>query len=82
NLDSQAKAQERADQTVRRLGMEAIAGGIMVPPNCGQELYDVVEITDSRAGLSATKRRVQGIVLQYQRQKEPRYVQLLALGGV
>lgn len=82
NLDSQAKAQERADQTVRRLGMEAIAGGIMVPPNCGQELYDVVEITDSRAGLSATKQRVQGIVLQYQRQKEPRYVQLLALGGV
>ena len=46
NLDTLAKAQSRSREIVRRLEREAVSGEITVPVNCGQELYDVVEITD------------------------------------
>jgi len=33
--------------------------------NCGQELIDVVEVTDASAGLSVARRRVVGLALRY-----------------
>jgi len=54
-----------------------------VPPNCGQELYDVVAITDAPAGLSVAKRRVVGLGLRYVRGRPaPAYEQRLTLGAV
>jgi len=53
-----------------------------VPVNCGQELFDVVDITDSRAGLAAAKRRVVGISVEYRTGPRPRYAQVLKLSGV
>ncbi len=47
----------------------------------GQQLYDVIDITDSRAGLSAAKRRVVGMALTYNTIRGE-YVQRLELGGV
>jgi hypothetical protein len=36
-----------------------------VPVNCGQRLYDVIEITDPLAGLTAARRRILGLNLSY-----------------
>ena len=81
NLDTQAKAQSHSGEIVRRLEREALSGEITVPVNCGQELYDVVEITDPRAGLTSARRRVVGMALDYRRDGPPRYVHRLTLGG-
>ena len=52
-----------------------------MPVNCGQQLYDVIDITDVRAGLSAEKRRVLRMLLVFQPQKAE-YSQRLWLGNV
>jgi len=52
-----------------------------VPLNCGQELYDVVDITDARAGLNQAKRRVLGLAWHYA-SAQGRYEQSLRLGAV
>jgi hypothetical protein len=82
NLDTQQKAQDRCQHLVRRLEMGALSGELVSPPNCGQELHDVVEVTDPRAGLTAAKRRVVGVAVEYRRRGEPRYLQRLTLAGV
>jgi hypothetical protein len=66
---------------MRGVEMAAASGAILIPVNCGQQLYDVVDITDSRAGLSATKRRVSGLTLVYS-PRRGEYRQRLLLGGV
>ncbi|MBI4282649.1 MAG: hypothetical protein HY672_04095 [Chloroflexi bacterium] len=83
NLTSSALAQDRASLEIRRGGMGAVSGELRVPVNCGQELYDVVAITDSRAGLQAEKRRVVGMSLSFTCQgRKPIYEHRLLLGGV
>jgi hypothetical protein len=83
NLDTVALAQERAAAELRRLAMASQGGSLVAPPDCGQELYDVVAITDPPAGLSAAKRRVLGLSLRYVRGGQtPAYEQRLTLGAV
>ena len=82
NLDTMEKADDRCRELLRRLDRETVSGDVSVQPNCGQELYDVVEITDARAGLTAARRRVTGVRLDFRRSGEARYVQRLTLGGV
>ncbi|MEE8159371.1 MAG: sialidase family protein [Dehalococcoidia bacterium] len=84
NLDTQAKAQERSDSLLEVEERRLLTGIIEVPVNCGQELYDLIEVTDSRAGLVAAKRRIVGIHLLYSRGpgKKPQYTQTLSLVGV
>jgi hypothetical protein len=81
NLDTVAKAEDRGEAYLRQAEMEAVDGAILAPVNCGQQLYDVVDITDSRAGLSAARRRVIGLTLVY-RPRRGEYQQRLLLGGV
>jgi len=81
NLDTAEKAQKRAQAELRRQEIAASDGEILVPPNCGQELYDVIDVTDSRAGLEEEKRRVLGLTLRYSAE-DGRYEQRLELGGV
>ena len=82
NLDTAEKARTRGGEIVRRLERESVSGEITVPVNCGQELYDVVEITDARAGLTSARRRVLGVALEYRRDGASRYQHRLTLGGV
>jgi hypothetical protein len=83
NLTSTAAAQDRADALLRHQEMQAADDGLLVPVNCGQELYDVVEVTDSRAGLSAAQRRVLAMSLRYVRDRPtPAYEMRLSLGAV
>jgi hypothetical protein len=65
----------------REVEIESLSGVILIPTNCGQEPYDVIEITDSRAGLSSEKRRVLGLALTFYPQRA-RYFHRLNLGAV
>lgn len=80
NIDSAARAHERGDAYLRKAEIESLSGVIRIPVNCGQQLYDVIEITDPPAGLSAAKRRVLGISLNFLPNKST-YEQKLMLGG-
>jgi hypothetical protein len=81
NLGTVAEAQQRGAAYLREVEIEATGGAILVPVNCGQQLYDVVDITDGRAGLDADKRRVLGLYLSY-RPRRGEYRQRLRLGAV
>jgi len=81
NIDSVAGAEGRGETYLRGVEMASVNGAILIPVNCGQQLYDVVDITDSRAGLEAARRRVNGQTLVYSPQRGE-YRQRLLLGGV
>ena len=81
NLDTAAKAKQRGEAELRRAAMESGGGAILIPVNCGQQLYDVIGITDSRAGLAAAKKRVRGMMLVYEPRRRE-YSQRLKLGAV
>ncbi len=81
NIDTVAKAQARGDAYLRQVEVASASGAILVPVNCGQQLYDVIDITDIRAGLNAAKRRVLGFVLVYS-PRRGEYRQRLQLGAV
>ena len=82
NMDTTQKALDRARSVMRRQAHDALGGEIVAPVNCGQELYDVIEVNDAAAGLTAARRRVLGLELRYSRLREPEYVHVLSLGGV
>ncbi|MBI4289769.1 MAG: hypothetical protein HY671_15240 [Chloroflexi bacterium] len=82
NLDTPARVQARVARELRHREMETLGGEITVPANCGQELYDVIDVTDSPAGLSQAKRRVLGLSLVYSVEKRAAvYQHRLTLGG-
>jgi len=80
NLDTSAEAHARGEAILRHAAIESLDGHILVPLNCGQELYDVIDITDARAGLSAAKRRVLSLHHLYDTQKGA-YTLKIGLGG-
>jgi hypothetical protein len=81
NIDTVARAAERGDAYLREAEMESVEGMILVPVNCGQQLYDVIDITDVRAGFNEEKRRVVAIMLVYLPERGE-YEQRLSLGAV
>lgn len=81
NINSVEEAKRRGQAYLRQAEIEAAGGVILVPVNCGQQLYDVVAVTDARAGLVAEKKRVLGIILIYHPQRGE-YSQRLSLGTV
>jgi hypothetical protein len=80
NLQTATRAQERADAILRQMSLRAATGTVTVPANVGQELLDVVTVTDKRTGVSEQKYRVQLITTRYDRRKG-RYEQTLTLGA-
>jgi hypothetical protein len=81
NINTVAEAQQRGQAILRQMEIEATDGIIIIPVNCGQQLYDVIDVTDARAGLDAVKKRVMGMALVYQPQRGE-YFQRLELGAV
>ena len=81
NIDTVAGAQARGETYLREAGIESGGGAIRIPVNCGQQLYDVIDITDSRAGLSAEKKRILGLTLIYN-PRRGEYEEWLSLGDV
>ena len=74
-------SRERGDAVLRKASLGAQDGEVTAPVNCGQELYDVIAVTDAVAGLSAAKRRVLGMELRYSAATGA-YETRLRLGGV
>jgi len=65
NLQTAARAQERADAILRHVTLSAAKGLITIGTNVGQELLDVVEVTDQRCGISGVRYRVGAIQTHY-----------------
>jgi len=80
NLQDAARAQERADAILREASLRAERGNLTVGTNVGQELLDVVEVTDERCGISEENYRVQAIQTDYDRRKG-QYDQRLTIGA-
>ena len=81
NIGTIAEAQQRGGAYLREAEIASVGGSILLPVNCGQQLYDVVDITDTRAGLASDKKRVLGLVLVYHPHRGE-YRQRLWLGSV
>ncbi len=81
NIGTAAVARQRGEACLRKAALESVNGVILVPVNCGQQLYDVIDITDTRAGLAARKGRVLGLDLVYN-PRRGEYHQRLWLGAV
>ena len=81
NINTVAEAQQRGEAYLRQADIESASGSILVPVNCGQQLYDVIDITDSRVGLTSEKKRVLGFILVYSTRRGE-YSQRLYLGAV
>ena len=82
NLATADEVSDRADAVLRKAEIESANGEVMVPVNCGQELYDVIEVSDAIAGLSAAKRRVLGLAWEYETGGRAVYRQRITLGVV
>lgn len=80
NVDSAGEVGDLAGHVLRREELAAPAGRLDGPPNVGHELYDVVAVTDARAGLTSERFRVQGWALQFRRERGSVYLQQLVLG--
>ena len=79
NLQTSTRAQERADAILRQMSLRAERGNLVIPTNVGQELLDVVEVTDARCGIDQDKYRVTAIDTTLDRRSH-RYDQRLTLG--
>lgn len=83
NMTSVSLAQDRATAMLRQEELSLEQGELLAPVNCGQELYDVVSVTDPQTGLVAARRRVVGLDMRYVRRgRSPAYEQRLLLGQV
>lgn len=67
--DTDAKAADVALYVLRAEQMAGNGGWIEVWANVGQELWDVVSITDERANLSIAQRRAVSLLTRYDRRK-------------
>jgi hypothetical protein len=81
NIASVSQAEQRGEAYLRHAEIAATSGAVRIPPNCGQQLYDVIDITDQRAGLSSVKKRITGIILTYNPLRGE-YEERLLLGAV
>ncbi len=80
NLMTHEAALARAEALLAREARLAACGEITAPVNCGQELFDLVQVSDAQVGLSAARRRVMGLRLRYDAEAS-RYTHTLTLGG-
>jgi hypothetical protein len=80
NLQTVTRAQERADALLRHVTLSAVKGLITIPTNVGQELFDVITVTDAHCGIFEEKYRVQAIQVDYDCRRRT-YEQTLALGA-
>ncbi len=83
NLDAStdAKVIASAANALRRELVQEVAGDLVVPFNAGQELFDLVTVTEPKVGLSGARYRVIGVGLEYRRgPKGARYDSVLTLG--
>lgn len=77
-IPTDSQAASMAGALLSKMRLTGARGIVLIPPNCGQELFDVVQISDSGANQSAVKFRVAGIRFEYNI-RQSRYEQRLIL---
>lgn len=80
NIADATEATTRAQRAIKRLKRNVTTGRDIVPMNCGQEVWDVVQVQDARSGKTYT-----GIVSKLLRTYKPedeRYDLGISMGGV
>lgn len=82
NLDAttDAAATTYAAAVLERARRLTPAGELTAPANAGQELWDVVTVTEPLLGLTAQKYRVIGLRIEYERGARARFDSILTLG--
>jgi hypothetical protein len=81
NLDTLSRVIERGETYLRRTEIALVGGEVIVPANCGQQLYDVVEVNDARAMLNTFRRRITRLNFVFEPYNS-RYEHQLMLGPV
>ena len=81
NQDTLAKAEAHAAALLDRHQRDTVSGELLAPPNCAQELHDIVDVHPPNAA-TATRMRVAALELDYRRTGTPRYQQKLTLTGL
>jgi hypothetical protein len=79
-IPTNSQAEGMANAILSKMRLSGKRGVILIPPNCGQELWDVVQLTDKGANQEAIKFRVVGIRFEYN-PKQARYHHKLILGA-
>jgi hypothetical protein len=80
DLATLAECQAQGAALLRKADIDSAGGLVRAAVNCGQQLYDVIDITDAPAGLSQSKRRVLGLKLVYDTRRGI-YEQQIELGA-
>ncbi len=82
-LAAQARVDVRAATTLRKAALAVDRGEVVVQPNVGQEVGDVIEVTVPAVGLVAARFRVAAVRLRFARGgARPVYEQTLTLSAV
>jgi hypothetical protein len=79
-IPTDSQAASMASAVLSKMRLTKARGVILIPPNCGQELFDVVQISDTGANQSAVSFRVVGIRFEYN-PKQAKYEHRLILGA-
>ncbi|MEJ2740068.1 MAG: hypothetical protein P8105_09630, partial [Dehalococcoidia bacterium] len=81
DIATAALAEDVAEAVLAAERIDAAYGSVLVPPNCGQELWDVVRINDTPCGQANADYRITAMLLKYE-DRDSAYSQRLTLGGV
>ena len=82
SYDTDAECDDRAVTHLRQHEATKRRGELVTVPNVGLQLFDVVTVTDARAGVSSEVYRVRGIEEVYDTTKDSLvYGQRVGLGG-
>jgi len=79
-IPTTAQAESVASAILSKMRLNKARGVILIPPNCGQELFDTVQLSDKGSNQSAVKFRVVGIRFEYNL-KQAKYEHRLILGA-
>jgi len=66
SIPTTAKAADVAAAAVAKARLTGSRGFIVIPPNCGQELWDVVQVTDKPTAQSQQKYRIIAVSFDYE----------------
>jgi len=80
SIPTTAKAADVAAAAVAKARLTGSRGFIVIPPNCGQELWDVVQVTDKPTAQSQQKYRIIAASFDYEPLRH-RYQHKLILGA-
>jgi hypothetical protein len=79
-IPTESQAASMAGALLSKMRLTGKSGVILITPNCGQEMFDVVQISDSGASQMAVSFRVVGIRFEYN-PKRAVYQQILVLAA-